>query len=240
MKTGGTRAVLACDVFADEIARLQDEPDVSLHSVTWLEMGLHDHPDNLRKCVQEAIAAIDSDPAVETILLAYGLCGQGLLGIRAGRCPLVLPRASDCVAILLGGEARREAMLKDAPHTYFYTPGWVRGKRVPGPGREAHVREMYAGKYDDEMIEELVEADRDAFAPYRHACYVDITDDEEARDYSKHCADCLEWEFREERGDPAMLRTLLVGPWSAEDFLVVPPGLRIAMGPNLTLRAEQA
>jgi hypothetical protein len=37
-----------------------------------------------------------------------------------------------------------------------------------------------------------------------------------------------------------MLRTLLVGPWSAEDFLVVPPGLRIAMGTNLTLRAEEA
>ena len=135
MSADGGRAVLACDVFADEIARLQSGPGISLHSVTWLEMGLHDHPENLRKCIQETISAIERDPAVGTILLAYGLCGQGLLGIRAGRCPLVLPRASDCVAILLGGDARREAMLKDSPHTYFYTPGWVRGKRVPGPGR---------------------------------------------------------------------------------------------------------
>lgn len=238
MKPTGGRAVLACDVFADEIARLQAEQGVHLHSVIWLEMGLHDHPPRLRQAVQDAIAGTESDPSVETILLAYGLCGQGLLGVRAGRCPLVLPRASDCVAVLLGGEARREALLKDAPHTYFFTPGWVRGKRVPGPDREQHIRAFYAGKYEDETIGDLVEADREAFAPYQHACYVDITGDQGALDYSRRCADCLGWGFRQERGDPAMLRALLAGPWAATDFLVVPPGRRIAMGLNLTLVAE--
>jgi hypothetical protein len=234
----GRRAVLACDVFADEIARLQDEPAISLHSVTWLEMGLHDHPPRLRQAVQDAIASIEVDASVEIILLAYGLCGQGLLGVQAGRCALVLPRASDCVAVLLGGEARREALLKDDPHTYFFTPGWVRGKRVPGPDREQHVRALYAEKYDDETIEDLVEADREAFAPYQRACYVDITDDARALAYSRHCADCLGWEFRQEEGDPGILRGLLAGPWDEREFLTVPPGMRIAMGPNLTLRAD--
>ena len=234
--TGGC-AVLACDVFADEIARLQGEGGLDLHSVTWLEMGLHDHPARLRQAVQDAIARIEADETVATILLAYGLCGQGLLGVRAGRCPLVLPRASDCIAILLGGDARREALLKESPHMYFYTPGWVRGKRVPGPEREAHVCALYAGKYDDGIIDELVDADREAFAPYTHACYVDITGDMSAQDYSRHCAQCLGWEFRREKGDPAMLRALLAGPWPAEDFLHVPPGMRIAMGPDLVLQA---
>lgn len=238
MKTPGGRAVLACDVFADEVARLQKDAGVCLHSVTWLEMGLHDHPPRLRQAVQEAIAGIEADASVETILLAYGLCGQGLLGVRAGRCPLVLPRAADCVAVLLGGDARREALLKDNPHTYFYTPGWVRGKRVPGPDREAHVRAQYQERYDEETVADLVEADREGFLPYRAACYVDITDDAEAAAYSRRCAECLGWEFREVSGDPGMLRALLAEAWDDKDFLVVPPGKCIAMGPNLTLRAN--
>jgi hypothetical protein len=237
--TGG-RAVLACDVFADEIAHLQAEAGISLQSVTWLEMGLHDHPPRLRQAVQDAIAQIEANASVETILLAYGLCGQGLLGIRAARCPLVLPRAADCVAILLGGDARRDALLGDDPHTYFYSPGWVRGKRVPGPDRERHIRALYAERHDEETVEDLVEADREIFAPYRTACYVDITADQQAEVYSRHCAECLGWGFRRETGDPGMLRALLAGPWDEKDFLIVPPGMRIAMGPSLALRAEPA
>lgn len=237
MKVPGGRAVLACDVFADEIARLQADAGVCLHSVTWLEMGLHDHPLRLRQAVQDAIAAIEADTSVETILLAYGICGQGLLGVCAGRCPLVLPRAADCVAVLLGGDARREALLKDDPHTYFYSPGWVRGKRVPGPDREAHIRAQYAERHDPGTIEDLVEADRETFAPYRTACYVDITGDAKAEAYSRRCAECLGWEFRRETGDPRMLRALLTGLWDERDFLLVPPRMRIAMGPDLVLRA---
>lgn len=240
MNATGGRAVLACDVFADEIARLQEDPAIRICGVTWLEMGLHDHPPRLRQAVQDAVARIEGDAAVETILLAYGLCGQGMLGVRAGRCPLVLPRAADCVAVLLGGEARREALLREDPHLYFYTPGWVRGKRVPGPDREAHVRAFYAGKHDEETIEDLVEADREAFAPYGTACYVDITGDAQAEAYSRRCAECLGWKFRHERGDPGMLRALLAGPWDDKDFLTVPPGMRVAMGPSLSLQALPA
>jgi len=238
-ETGG-RAVLACDVFADEIAKMQIERGVCLHSVTWLEMGLHDHPPRLRQAVEEAVAQIEADASVEVILLAYGLCGQGLLGVRAGRCPLVLPRAADCVAVLLGGDARREALLRDNPHTYFYTPGWVRGHRVPGPDRESHIRAQYAGRHDAETIEDLVEADREAFAPYQTACYVDLTNDDKAEAYAQRCAECLGWRFRREQGDPSLLLSLLSGSWDAKDFLFVPSGHRIAMGPNLTLRAEPA
>ena len=28
--------------------------------------------------------------------------------------------------------------------TYFFSPGWIRGRRVPGPDREDHLRSFYA------------------------------------------------------------------------------------------------
>jgi hypothetical protein len=84
-------AILACDVFADELRGLE----VSSERIVWLEMGLHDRPDLLRLEIQKNIGQIENDPAIETILLVYGLCGNGLAGIRAGRCHLVLPRAHE-------------------------------------------------------------------------------------------------------------------------------------------------
>ena len=39
------------------------------------------------------------------ILLGYGLCGNGLDGLSARHTRLVLPRAHDCIGLLMGGTA---------------------------------------------------------------------------------------------------------------------------------------
>ena len=48
-------------------------------------------------------AVIRSDKAgYEAILFGYALCGNGLLGLTAFTVPLVIPRAHDCITLLLG------------------------------------------------------------------------------------------------------------------------------------------
>jgi len=222
-----SEAILACDVFREELASLGvEEP-----RITWLEMGLHDQPDRLRKEISDALSELEKNPEVETILMAYGLCGNGLLGVQAGRCPLVLPRAHDCISILLGGVNPHQAILKETPGTYFYSPGWIREKRVPGPDRDAYLKALYGERYgdDEEMIEDLIEADHDTFAHHECAAYVDLTDNREAEGYARTCADCLGWKFRRLQGDPSMLRALLHGPRECERFLTVPPGQKIGL-----------
>ena len=115
---------------------------------------------------------------MEAIVLAYGRCGNGLLGVRAGRVPLILPQAHDCISILLGGKERHDALLRENPGTYFYSPGWVRERRVPGPDREAYLRELYHERFEDdpEMIDDLVEADQEMFAHHNCAAYVSVID----------------------------------------------------------------
>ena len=70
------RYLIACEVFRPELERLMrgmaDAPEVA-----WLEQGLHETPDDLRRKVQEAVDAFEARGA-QTILLAYGLCGRGL------------------------------------------------------------------------------------------------------------------------------------------------------------------
>lgn len=222
-------ALLACDVFRDELTALGGATP-PWHHIEYLEMGLHDRPDELRQKLQATITRLEADANVEAIVLAYGRCGNGLLGIRAGRCPLVLPQAHDCISILLGGTEPHDALLRENPGTYFYSPGWVREKRVPGPDREAYVREMYRARYadDPEMVDDLVEADAGAFAHNNCAAYVDLTNDQKAENYCKDCARHLQWAYKRLPGDPTLLRDLLTGDWDESRYLHVAPGHSIA------------
>jgi hypothetical protein len=218
-------ALLSCDVFQEELFENIDNPG-AWAAMAFLEMGLHDQPDILRKEVQGTIDKLEKHPEIETILLLYGICGNGLIGVKGSRCQLVMPRAHDCVSILLGSPDKHQAVLKDNPGTYFYSPGWVRGRRVPGPDRDDHLKEYYSDKYPDdpEMVEDLIEADHDTFAHHNCAAYVDITSNRGAEEYCKDCAASLGWKYKRLRGDPALLKDFLSGNWDPSRFLVTEPG----------------
>ena len=76
------------------------------------------NPVKMRDALQAIIDRITAD--TETIILGYGLCSMGVIGLRARHSRLVIPRRDDCIAILLGS---RSAYLKEferEPGTYFY------------------------------------------------------------------------------------------------------------------------
>jgi uncharacterized 2Fe-2S/4Fe-4S cluster protein (DUF4445 family) len=218
-------AVIACDVFKEELSSLSGTQP-PWQRIEWLEMGLHDQPDALRKKVQAVIDAWDALDGFDAIVLGYGLCGNGLIGIRARSKILVLPRGHDCISILLGGPAAHDAVLKENPGTYFYSPGWIRNRRVPGPDREDYLRAEYNRRYPDdpEYIDDLIEADTMAFSHHNCAAYVDLTQNAEAENYCKNCARHLGWKFRKLSGEPGLLRDLLSGSWDEGRFLIVPTG----------------
>lgn len=223
-------ALLACDVFADELAALGgDSPPWA--ELRFLEMGLHDNPARLRVEIQQVIDDLSVGAGLSHIVLAYALCGNGLIGVRAGGIPLILPRAHDCISLLLGSVARQRALLREQPGSYFYSPGWIRGRRVPGPDRNEWLKKFYTERYPDdaELVDDLLEADRETFAHYKRALYVDITGDCGAESYCKNCARAMSWEYGRLAGDPRWLRDLLFGHWDADRFLEVPPGARIAL-----------
>jgi hypothetical protein len=227
--TPSKTAILSCDVFKEELFVFLEDP-AAWGAMAFLEMGLHDQPDILRKEVQATIQRLEELPHIDTILLLYGVCGNGLIGVAADRCRLVLPRAHDCVSILLGSPEKHQAVLKDNPGTYFYSPGWVRGRRVPGPDRDEHLKEFYGERYpgDEEMVEDLIEADHETYAHHNCAAYVDVTANEGAEAYCKDCAASLGWKYRRLKGDPSLIKDLLAGEWDASRFLVTEPGQPVA------------
>ncbi len=229
--------MLACTVFEEEIRSLARQTPEFV-AVEYLPMGLHDQPTLLNHRLQEAIDKLAQRPDLETIVLAYALCGNGVIGLRSHRCRLILPRSDDCIGIFMGGAQKRSQFLRQNPRSYFYSPGWIREKRVPGPDRANWIRAQYAHKYDEETIDDLVEADADCFKPYNCATYLAMTDNLEAREYCRNCARHLGWEFREMKADSAFLQKLLAGPWEDDArFLVLAPGQAVAHDPRTVFKA---
>lgn len=221
-----SHAIIACDVLQQEVETLlPDSPKIA--SLRFLEMGLHDHPIRLRGLLQEEIDRIESElPDVDVIILVYGVCGCGTTGLRAQRSRLILPRAHDCITLFLGSKERYRDFVKGNPHAYFYTPGWNRGQRVPGPEKFEKLRREYAAKFDPEEVEFLMDTEREQLKPYSCAAYTDmgIGDSEKESAYAQRCAKTLGWGYQRLPGDASLLRDLLHGPWDDERFLVVHPG----------------
>ena len=226
-------ALIACRVLEAEIAALlRGTTHVTCRQC--FEIGLHDQPDVLRTRLAAAIARAEAVPGVEAVVLAYGLCGQALVGLAPRRHPLIVPRAHDCLTLFLGSKERYAACMRAEPGTYWYSPGWNRGGCAPGPERTAKLRRHYTAQFGPDEAEGLLEMERECFAHFTTAGYTDLGQpgDDVHRRYAERCATALGWRFQSHAGDSRLLQALLHGPWDDERFLIVRPGERIVHAPD--------
>lgn len=140
--------LIACKVFEEHFR--QSEMVVS----HYLDYGLHQRPKQLHSALQEEIDAI-ATPSL--VVLGYGLCGNGLNGIEAGKHTLVVPRVDDCIAIFYGSREVYLEQIEAQPGTYYLTKGWLEVGSDPLSEYEGLVE-----KYGEETADWLMEAQ------YRH------------------------------------------------------------------------
>ena len=233
-------ALITCEVFESELAALAGDT-THIVATKMLEIALHDHPDEMRRILQQAINEMDARDDIGAIVLAYGLCGLGTAGLRAGRYPLVLPRAHDCITVFLGSKEEYAHRQQACPGCYHYTPGWNRARRVPGPERLEKLRAEFSAKFDPEDAEFLLESERMMWESYHTASFIDLGTPEAAAEaaYAKQCADFLGWKFEHVKGDPALFQDLLCGPWDDARFQIIAPGEKLGHSPDAAvMRAE--
>jgi hypothetical protein len=235
-------ALLACRVVEREIALLAAGAR-HIVETRFFEVGLHDRPNQLRARLQGQLDLIESREDIQAVILAYGLCGLGTAGLQPARHKLVIPRAHDCITLLMGSKEAYAAHQRRCPTAYYYTPGWNRERRVPGPEKLAELKAELAKKFDPDDVKYLLAAEREQWARHDTASYLDFgTDDAEPEaDYARRCAHWLGWKFERLGGNAALLRDLLWAKWDAERFQIIEPGQRLGHSPDdAILRAEPA
>lgn len=134
---------IACRVFEPLLAR--HIPKELKDRATFMDYGLHASPKNLRKTLQ---AEIDSITTPSLIVLAYGLCGNGLKDIQSGIHTLLMPKTEDCIAIFLGSDAAYRKEFNANPGTHYLTGGWL--EAGSGPLKEY---EKYVEKFGQETAD---------------------------------------------------------------------------------------
>jgi len=228
--------LLACDVLYREVcfcvSRCRNVVDAE-----FLEQGLHDVGEaKMVARLQEAIDAVDVS-RYDAILLAYGLCNNGIRGLRS-KLPLVIPRAHDCITLLMGSKERYREYFEENPGTYFRSTGWIERvvSHVDNPESTTSVmginrsHQEYVEEYGEENAAYLAEILGHGLRNYSKMAFIDthVDDDPYYKKQTEEEARQNGLEYEEIQGSTDLLLRMVNGEWDSDDFLIVQPGRTIA------------
>ncbi|MHB8769951.1 MAG: DUF1638 domain-containing protein [Syntrophales bacterium] len=207
------RVVIACRVMEPELAHVVKERKEAGErpNILYLEQALHRTPEKLRAKVQEKIDQV-ARTAV-SIVLGYGLCAKGVVGITARTAELLIPRCHDCIALFLGSPERYQEVFRSKPGTYYLTPGWLAEKNDP-----LGIIEEQVPRFGRETARWVVEEE---LKHYTHIALIDtgVQEMEPLRARAKENAAVLKKRYVEIPGSLDYFRELLSGPYGEEKFL---------------------
>ncbi|MEN8244787.1 MAG: DUF1638 domain-containing protein [Thermodesulfobacteriota bacterium] len=224
--------VIACAVLALDLKQIARSLGMDL-GTRYLQAGLHDNPDLLRQKLQAAIDDISTKEDCERIIIGYGVCGRGTVGVHARGIPLAIPKVHDCIALFLGGDGAYKRQFKKYPGTYYISAGWYEEKTEPISQQEKSA--FYGDRrlhYDDLVDTYGKEAADETFRflntwqdNYQRAVYIETGAaispkyEDRARDMAREYG----WKYEKVEGGQDLLEKLLIAGETTDEILVVPP-----------------
>jgi len=207
---------IVCDVIYDEL-----KSKISKNwNVVNFEKRFHECSNVLREKLQ---AEINKSQDYDIIVLGYGLCGNGLLGLVSPKVPLVIPRIDDCISLFLGSTEERKKQLKIEPGTYFLTRGYIGEAEDFLVSGFSEIKDRYDKETWQWIIKELLKN-------YRRIVFINTGnyDPSEWRKKAKREADKLDLRFEELKGPNKFLDKVVNENWD-DQFIIVKPGDKITL-----------
>lgn len=213
--------LLCCKTIEHEIQLAMEQTGVH-YPIRWVESGLHNIPSQLTDRLRQELHALPPD--TDRLLLGFGYCGNAITGLSTGSFEMIVPRADDCITLMLGSYRRRQEIMEEAG-SYFLTEGWLNGERNIWVEFE-HARARYGEARARKLYASML-------SHYSRLAVVDTG----AYDVERICPTtemiARELGLRHEvlPGSMDLFRRLLTGPWDDDTFLTIPP--------NSTITAQQ-
>jgi N-methylhydantoinase A/oxoprolinase/acetone carboxylase beta subunit len=224
--------VIACAVLAIDIKQSAKRLGFDIE-YKFLEAGLHNNPKLLKKKLQTAIDGISANDLSDRIIIGYGICGKGTIGIQSRSIPLTIPKVHDCVALFLGGDQTYKNEFKKFPGTYYLSAGWCEEKTEP-----ISQRKQWA-YFGDKKLEfnDLVEKHGKKTAQhtfdflnswqknYQRAAFIE-TGAKKSLKYEKLARDMAKeysWKYDKIIGSQDLIEKMITTDHSTPEILFVPP-----------------
>ncbi|HBV86132.1 MAG TPA: hypothetical protein DEF42_05655 [Desulfosporosinus sp.] len=113
--------IIACEVFKEELLK---GLEISLETCIFLPQELHRTPDLLKVELQKQIDLLDQQGDLDCIYLGYGLCGNGVVGLKSSQSKIIIPKSEDCISVLLGLRHASKCHVNRTT-SYFLSAGWI-------------------------------------------------------------------------------------------------------------------
>lgn len=215
----GDTILVVCESVLPEVEQLAS----SNLDIKVLEFGLHNHPSRLNERLRECLAEIEKDERYKTALFGYGLCSEGVVGLKPQRVQMVIPKTDDCIALFLGSRARYIKELRKEPGTFYLTKGWIEYGENPLAIYNQEVD--WAKKYPPEKAHWVA---KEVVRNYKRIALIDtgVYDISPYKDYARKTAEVFDMNCEVIPGSLTLLEKLLSGDWD-ENFVVVGPGQEV-------------
>lgn len=205
--------IIACETVGETVKDLipADMPR------QYLQFGLHLTPDRLHTELQRAID--ETAEKVDAILLGYGMCSKGAVGLESRSFKLVIPKLDDCIAIFLGSRAEYAREQQKAPGTFYLTKGWIECGDDP--------YSEYLKLIERHGQKKAYRLEKEVIRHYTRLALINPGDSdiERYRKYAQQAAVFFDLIYEELPGSNRMIKKLLRGEWD-EEFVIVEPGGR--------------
>lgn len=214
--------VIACNIMKEELLRFQ----INGISFVFLEQSLHLTPQKMKPVIQEEIDKAAKQVS-DYVILSYGLCSNGILGVKANRHPLVIPKVHDCIALFLGSREKYMEEQTREPGTYYLTKGWIEEGKSP-----LGIYKEYCKRYGQETAEWAI---KEQLKNYTRIALVNMGANlsEDHREHARENARFLHLRYEEMAGSLAFFEKMLQGWWD-EEFIILKPGEEVTQALFLT------
>jgi hypothetical protein len=241
--------LIGCEILYREIcAAVSRSPNTI--DIEFLPKGLHDiGSEGMLERLQAALDRTDTSK-YQALLLAYGLCNNGVVGLTARALPIVLPRAHDCITLFFGSKEKYLQYFNAHPGVYFKTTGWIERGTDVGELSQISIQrrtgitqgyEELVSKYGEENAAYLWEELCDTLKNYRQITFIQMgfEPDDRFECHAREEAALRGWSFEKVQGDVSLIQRLVDGPWDEREFLTVRPGEQVRACYNDDIVAAQ-